>query len=219
MTYGDQAVAFIRERLTELGVTSLGKVQGYQLSAWLTAFEAQRNAQAELNLSPVANPQSLETATGQGASPLPAPKSDALFEAVAGVAGIRWQELTKSARGPLNAAVGELRAIGATPEEVRRRAILFQKDYPQIRLTPSALVKHWASFPNVAPVSPISDGPRLIFEPTDWQSFCRRTYLDEHGELESWAASAISLGWKGMTHGMRSRIAREHQPQRAAQSL
>lgn len=199
MTYGTRFSAFVRSKLSALGLTTLGRVNAETLASWADAFHAQENAQAEL--FPTTNSVQISSSLVVKEA-----KRDELFEAVAGVCGIRWQELTKSARGPLNAAVGELRAIGATPEEVRRRAILFQNQYPALRMTPTALIKHWASFPNVAPVSSISEGPRLIFEPKGWREWIVTVYSEE-----SWCETALALGWSGITHTMRAKIARECQ--------
>lgn len=71
---------------------------------------------------------------------------DPLFESVATVCGINWRgELTSSARGALNRAVGELRELDPVPSpaEVGRRAEQYRSGFPGARLTPSALVKHW----------------------------------------------------------------------------
>lgn len=65
---------------------------------------------------------------------------DELFEVVAEVCGIDWGELTDTARGALNKAVAQLRALEASPEEIRRRAANWPYDVP---LTPPGLAKHW----------------------------------------------------------------------------
>lgn len=68
---------------------------------------------------------------------------DLLFEAVANVCGIDWRELTKQARGSMNAAVAQLRNVGATPESVRERAGNWPNLFDRATLTPPALAKHW----------------------------------------------------------------------------
>lgn len=79
--------------------------------------------------------------------PLVAPaarKRDHLFEAVAKVCHFHLPSLTKTARGQLNAAVKQLRDVGATPEEVERRAEHYMAKYEgRVDLSPTALAKHW----------------------------------------------------------------------------
>lgn len=71
-------------------------------------------------------------------------KRDLVFEAVAEACGLDWRnDLTESARGALNKAVERLRKVGATPEEVARRAGSYRRRWPNVDLTPSALEKHW----------------------------------------------------------------------------
>ncbi len=70
---------------------------------------------------------------------------DLLFEAVCEACSIDWRKLTKSGRGMVNRAVGDLRQVGAKPEEVHERALAYRVLYPEVTLTPPALSKHWAS--------------------------------------------------------------------------
>jgi DNA-binding transcriptional ArsR family regulator len=64
---------------------------------------------------------------------------DALVEAIGG------SPETASARGAWNRAASELREIGATPEEIRRRVRRYRETWPKVSLTPNALAKHWSS--------------------------------------------------------------------------
>jgi hypothetical protein len=74
----------------------------------------------------------------------PPREPDVVFEAVCEVTGIDSRALTATARGPLNRAVAELRKVGATPDEVRRRARRYRETFSvDIALTPMALAKHW----------------------------------------------------------------------------
>ena len=73
---------------------------------------------------------------------------DALFETVAEVCKIDWHELTDSARGSLNKAVAQIRAVKGTPEEVRARAARWGWQVP---LTPPALAKHWPALQQAPP--------------------------------------------------------------------
>jgi hypothetical protein len=69
---------------------------------------------------------------------------DLIFEAIASVCSINWKELTPSSRGALGKATKDLKAVGATPEEILKRALLYKKRF-STALTPSALSKHWPS--------------------------------------------------------------------------
>lgn len=90
---------------------------------------------------------SAETETEQLLAPgKPARKPDLIFEAVAEVCGVTVADLTKSARGELNAACKQLRDVEATPNQIKVRAVRYRREYPGASLTPSALAKHWAAF-------------------------------------------------------------------------
>jgi len=67
---------------------------------------------------------------------------DPLWDAVADVCGLT-APFTKSAAGQIAVAVKELRAVEATPVEVRLRAGQYRAHFPEARLTPTALAKHW----------------------------------------------------------------------------
>ena len=71
--------------------------------------------------------------------------ADPLFDALHDALGYGPDvPLTKSARGWLNAAIKQLRAVGATPADITDRcAELAARFGPDIPVTPSALVKHW----------------------------------------------------------------------------
>lgn len=84
--------------------------------------------------------------------PLAPRRRDELFESVADVCHIDISELTPAARGALNKAVGDLRKVGATPEDVRVRA----GHYPYDDLTPNALAKHWPRLAREIPRTPRS---------------------------------------------------------------
>lgn len=85
-------------------------------------------------------------------------RRDELFESVADACGIDRDDLTRSARGAINAAVRDLRAVGALPLEVRRRAARWPYD---ATLTPSALAKHWPQLART-PSRPMSQAERLM---------------------------------------------------------
>ncbi len=69
---------------------------------------------------------------------------DALFDALAEACQIDPADLTPSARGALNRALKDLRAVGATPDEIHRRAGQYRQMWPAVTLTPTALARHWA---------------------------------------------------------------------------
>lgn len=70
---------------------------------------------------------------------------DLIFEALLEACGVDYATLTESGRGPINRGVRELKAVDANPEEIHRRASVYRRRYPEITLTPSALVKHWGA--------------------------------------------------------------------------
>jgi biotin operon repressor len=93
--------------------------------------------------------------------------ADTLFETVANVCGITLTGLTRSSRGQLNRAVKELREVGATEQDVTAKAKAYRTQYPNATLTPSALVKHWASF---------ADIERKQQRPSVWDTYQRPEY-------------------------------------------
>ena len=71
-------------------------------------------------------------------------RRDRLFEAVAEAEGTNWTSgMTNRARQALNAAVGDLRAAGADPDDVPVRAERYRRRFPDAPLTANALAKHW----------------------------------------------------------------------------
>lgn len=80
------------------------------------------------------------------ASPTPAPRRrDVLFDAMVDVLNIDPTELTGTARGALNKALAELRAVRATPEQIHDRAQNYRLHFADAPLTAPALSKHWAA--------------------------------------------------------------------------
>jgi hypothetical protein len=84
-------------------------------------------------------------------------RRDAHFETLLEVCGIEAASLTESGRGAVNRALRELRAVGATPEEIRRRAARYRVRY-SLPLTPSALAKHWAALATDLVTRPAANG-------------------------------------------------------------
>lgn len=91
-------------------------------------------------VNPSAPEPSLEPSLNQDLAPSGRdPKRDELFEAVMEVSGVDLVEIPDAARGSYNAAVAGLRKLGATSDEVRRRA-----GKAWFTVTPAALLRHWA---------------------------------------------------------------------------
>ena len=76
-------------------------------------------------------------------------RRDVLFEAVAETVGTDWRHLTRPARGSLNRAVADIRAVLDPTEDpvvqVWRKAAEYRARMPDAMLTAPALAKHWPS--------------------------------------------------------------------------
>jgi len=68
-----------------------------------------------------------------------------LWDAIVEACGWDGQPLTKTQQGRTASAAKELREIGASPDEVKRRAIHYRAKYPGMDVTPNALAANWAS--------------------------------------------------------------------------
>lgn len=112
------------------------------------------------------------------------PRRDLLFEAICEVCSIPPSELTRSARGALNRALAEIRAVNsnATAADIQARAVRYRQIYSQSVLTPSALARHWAEcWTPPKPAAP--PAPLPIPEPTgDWRAIARadEVFGDDH---------------------------------------
>jgi hypothetical protein len=83
---------------------------------------------------------------------------DLIFEAVCFVCGIDWTDgIPKTQRGRVNAAVKELKAIDATPEDIVRKGVAYRDAYTT-PLTPQALVGNW----NVVDAAAMSEEQRAM---------------------------------------------------------
>lgn len=69
---------------------------------------------------------------------------DDTWDAVMVACNVDAQSIPPSARGGYNKAVADLKAVGATPSDIRQRAHNFQLHWPDISLTPTALARRWA---------------------------------------------------------------------------
>lgn len=54
--------------------------------------------------------------------------------------------LTKTERGRLNAAVRDLKAVGATADDVRSRSAAYRRAWPDVEFTATGLVANWNRF-------------------------------------------------------------------------
>ena len=68
-------------------------------------------------------------------------KRDEVWDALMLVCGVR--DVTGSARGAYNRAAKDLREVGATPQEIGARAMVYRERWPDVSLTPTALARRW----------------------------------------------------------------------------
>lgn len=125
-----------------------------------------RTGATQNHQEPPAEPPGNRAPSDDGAAqlslvPLPQPevsaqrrKPDHVWEAVLFVSGVDGSAIPKSARGAYNRAVADLKAVGATPEEVVRRAAIYRAKWPEVSLTPTALARRWAECEQYVPSSP-----------------------------------------------------------------
>lgn len=66
-----------------------------------------------------------------------------VFEALARATGFTLDSLTRIERGRLNKAAKDLREVGATAEEIQRRAEIHRRVWPTASLTPLSLAANW----------------------------------------------------------------------------
>lgn len=101
------------------------------------------------------------TRTGNSSEPA-AREKDPIFDALCESCGINAKELTEAARGPLNKACKDLKDVGATPDEIHRRANAYKTTFAGMNLTPNALSRHWAVLSGVPiPVPEKQSGARI----------------------------------------------------------
>jgi hypothetical protein len=87
---------------------------------------------------------------------------DDLAFAVYAVCRIDPAAITRSALGSYRRAIADLRAVDATPDEVKARAKVYRARWPSASLTPPALAKQWAACDASAVRNPA--------QPNDWVS-------------------------------------------------
>jgi hypothetical protein len=86
---------------------------------------------------------------------------DPLWDALAAELG---EPATQSERGRRNRALVELREVGATPEEIRRRCSLYRSRWPGVELTATALAANWSQLDRPAPTRGVVSRDTLMRE-------------------------------------------------------
>lgn len=109
-------------------------------------------------------------------------KPDPLWDAVMFVCAVDTDSIPRAARGRYNAAVRDLREVGAEPAEVLRRAAIFRTNWPTIRLTPNALSARWAECGEFVANEPAKN---LRRKAEDEHLAARMRALDEEDERRS----------------------------------
>jgi len=146
----------LKEKRREAGSRG-GKQRVANLQANAQASAEARSKQASSKVQPESETdtytetdkeQLLAPAARNGSA---ARKPDELFDALVEACGVNPAELTTSFRGSVNKALKDLRAVDATPGQVKVRAQRFRKRYESISLTPSALAKHWPALGETNP--------------------------------------------------------------------
>lgn len=111
---------------------------------------------------------------------------DLLFESLVEVCQYVLSELTPNQRGKVNAAAKQLRAVGATPEQVRARGAQYKVKMPGAVLTPNALANHWAGLGVQAPSSRQPD----FYDPSSDPTLKANRLVREEGQTEDGAVVA-----------------------------
>ena len=72
-------------------------------------------------------------------------QKDHLWDALLVAVGWVGRALTRSERGQMNLALKRLRMAGAEPDRIPARAASYRAVWPDAKLTPLALAKHWTT--------------------------------------------------------------------------
>ncbi|QNN24939.1 helix-turn-helix domain-containing protein [Planctomycetales bacterium ZRK34] len=129
------------------------RIGGTVRQAPIKPFSARRTKQIEQNKK-----QSAQAAPASAAGA--ARKRDPIWDAV--VEAFKLNPITKAERSRVGKIVRDLRAKGATPDDIRRRLERYRATWPDMTATPEALVKHWDMF--AAPAGALDADP---VEPPD----------------------------------------------------
>jgi DNA-binding transcriptional MocR family regulator len=86
---------------------------------------------------------------------------DELFQAIVGACGMDYAEMTEPQRKRTAVALAQLRKVGASPDEIHRRAEVYLQKHTSA-LTPTALSSQWASLrESPPPPTPIAQRSRF----------------------------------------------------------
>ena len=107
------------------------------------ASDTEGDTERETDIAPTAHK------TAPGTSPRRPP--DEIWDTLLDVCAIDPHTIPDSARGAYNRAVADLRTIGATPNDIRRRAAIYRGQWPNVSLTPTALTRRWSECERPAP--------------------------------------------------------------------
>lgn len=79
-------------------------------------------------------------------TPKKARPRDLLWDALVEALGYEAKDITKNVRGQLNAALGQLREVGATPLDIKERVAVYRFLYCRSGIvpTPMGIVNRWA---------------------------------------------------------------------------
>lgn len=106
-------------------------------------------------------------------NPAPAPKVNPWWDAL--VEGIGIAPTTSAERSKYGKVVGELRAAKATPDDILRRCDNYRLHWPNVDLTPTALLEHWSRMEHPPPEraatggsSPSSQSTQVSDETLAW---------------------------------------------------
>ena len=98
---------------------------------------------------------------------------DEIFDALIEVCEINVEAITKTARGPINRAVKDLRDVEATPDSIRQVAKAYRKKWPEALITPVAISKQYATFLTTESLTtaprPVSEQACYSCEGTGWE--------------------------------------------------
>lgn len=136
---------------------ALGKGHGKDLRSPTASQEQEQKQEQEQEKLLAPSSAQRETSEDEGREsnnhkPKQARKADPLWDALMAACRVEG-EIPKSARGAYNRARSDLAAVGATPEEIHRRAKVYRQQWPKVSLTPTALARRWAECerPHVSP--------------------------------------------------------------------
>lgn len=132
--------------------------------------EAEAEAEAKETLFAEASPSAEKTRKKR--------QPNALLEAIPAACGQDPAQVTGSTWSAYGKILREIKEVcpTVTPEEVHRRAACYRRKYPSAAITPHALAKHWAEFPQVAPVGIPVPAIAPTPEPPGWKDILAREF-------------------------------------------